>query len=774
MPARSPSRSAARLPDPLGFAAAVLLLIVVVLRAVVLFVQRLHWDTLPTPDDPPIVVFGPTGAAVTNLLLLIALTLAVAAAWRGGRRVHLALLGLWAVGSAFALYHAGAVFGSTRLAGDWIAGLAAGLAALHLAAAAPWRRLLIAGLIALAIPIGLRAVHQVTLGHAQTVEHYEQTRDQFLERRGWEPGSPHHRAYERRLYQREASGAFGLANVFGSVMLTLALLGGGAGLAAAGFPRPPRQPPPSPSPPPTPTTDPAAAGRMELGVVLGLAVLLALAGVALSGSKGVIGAFLIAGGAIAAIAWGARRGGALGRRPAVWAAAVLALPALVIALVLFRCLVLGVPDTAEGERSLLFRGMYWQAAVRMIADEPTLGVGPGRFKTEYLTHKNPLSPEDVADPHNVLLAWTATLGLGGWAWAALLLALAAFAGRHAARALNRTADQGPPPADRSPVVDDQAGSIRLAAGLAGALAFGAQFLLQLPVMTLTALMVIWLFGAVLWVWLTARLAVTDLLDRWPARIGLLAAAAAALMHNQISLGLTDTMAMPLLLTAIGLAAAPRKCDDHEKRPAVAIPLAALPLVFAVTVAVAVRAAAPIVVHETRMAQAAAAYRAGPTQYPEAARLLLRTGRAHHDPDAVRQGVRIAYPLLGTPHSPVADLDALLDHLAHARRWGADLVALWSVEARLAADRYAANGAPRWRDRALDAAAAMVDRDPFGLTTHVAAADLAWQLDARDRAAAWYAAALELSPQKYLDPLAQLTADERQRIQRRLNTARPAD
>jgi len=69
--------------------------------------------------------------------------------------------------------------------------------------------------------------------------------------------------------------------------------------------------------------------------------------------------------------------------------------------------------------SLSYRFEYWFASLRIIADNPLFGVGPGNFQDYYTLHMLPTAHEVVADPHNWLLEiWTTggTLSL-----AALLL-----------------------------------------------------------------------------------------------------------------------------------------------------------------------------------------------------------------------------------------------------------------------------------------------------------------------------------------------------------------
>jgi len=60
--------------------------------------------------------------------------------------------------------------------------------------------------------------------------------------------------------------------------------------------------------------------------------------------------------------------------------------------------------------SFSFRLQYWFASLRMIADYPLLGCGPGNFAEYYMQFKLPGASETVADPHNWILEIWATAG----------------------------------------------------------------------------------------------------------------------------------------------------------------------------------------------------------------------------------------------------------------------------------------------------------------------------------------------------------------------------
>src|SRR5690606_36722286 len=69
--------------------------------------------------------------------------------------------------------------------------------------------------------------------------------------------------------------------------------------------------------------------------------------------------------------------------------------------------------------SLTFRWEYWRGASGVVAERPVVGVGLENFGTHYRRARLPEAPEEVADPHNLLVKLAAELGVIG-----LLLGLA--------------------------------------------------------------------------------------------------------------------------------------------------------------------------------------------------------------------------------------------------------------------------------------------------------------------------------------------------------------
>jgi hypothetical protein len=258
----------------------------------------------------------------------------------------------------------------------------------------PASMLACAALLSIVVMIVPKGLAQVFVEHPQMMRTFRANQDAFLAAQGWSPDSAMARGYLRRLEQPEASGWFGLANVF-------------ATLAAAGF-----------------ATFIAwlvleltrervslREDRTERTKLLAVTVggtALCAAGVWLAGSKGGFAAAGL-GLALAAAAWWIRRPGnesKFSEKVAGWIG-----PALV-ALTLLAVIIRGLIGERIGELSILFRWFYMQGAAKIFIHNP-FGVGPAGFKDAYMIHKPALSPEDTAFAHSILIDWIVCAGVIG-------------------------------------------------------------------------------------------------------------------------------------------------------------------------------------------------------------------------------------------------------------------------------------------------------------------------------------------------------------------------
>jgi putative inorganic carbon (hco3(-)) transporter len=174
-----------------------------------------------------------------------------------------------------------------------------------------------------------------------------------------------------------------------------------------------------------------AKGRSRIALLLLGAVL--VAGTAATFSRG--GGIALA----CALVWLiARRG--LPVRAVVVTAAVTGVAALVFAQVAQAELSRALQEKSHiAGTNADTRMLRWQAAARMLADDPVLGVGPGGFRQEYAAAShNAEIDEQTPVAHNLFLEVAAELGLPGFA---LLIGLIAIGFVASERALRRVADR---------------------------------------------------------------------------------------------------------------------------------------------------------------------------------------------------------------------------------------------------------------------------------------------------------------------------------------------
>lgn len=688
----------------IGDAATVAVIALAMVRVLVAFRSMWTMDGMFAADGVPITDIGPMGTAICDALGVAALAAALFDRIRRRVGVHAVLVGLWLVGLVIAAVHIHRGSGDPAIAGNWIGSIALGLAALHLADVSRRRRFMATAAAALLVSLALYAFVQFFIQHPRDIAFYESQKPTFLEQRGWEPGSIQQTKWETRLYQREASGRFGLSNVFGTVVGALTLVA--AGLAIGVRRRDEAD------------AKPRAAW---MGAMIGVA-LLGLAALALTFSKGAIGAMVIA---LVATALAA-----MGRRTWWRRSVAMGAVAAVVCIVIVRGLI-GPPESAAGERSLLFRAMYWQAAAAMVRDQPITGVGPGAFQDRYMIVKNPLSPEDVADPHNVFVNHIATLGIGGLAWCGVLIGMLWMA----ARGRDDCEKQATPPATPT--------WAKAMAVAAAALAFGFQATAQLIEMALLEVAAVYIIGLLAFIGLVASLDRIDFNDR-RLQLGLLGAAVLILAHGQIEMSVNNTMSAPLLCVLLGIAAAVSQVRPTRRRGA-AYGCIALTLVATIWFCVG-----PVMrTAERSFAIGAAKHAIQNGEFDKAALWLNADRNAALDtPDVQRLTLWALYEQ--ADHDGIVQLAERYADNAAFNRGAADLLAR--------AGRAAA---------ALAAARRMLDAAPYSISYHLFAADLAWSLNRPETAAPWYRRTLALSERAYLDPDAQLADRQIARIESRL-------
>jgi len=391
-----------------------------VLKATVSFDPFPGWGGDPTSVAAPILGLTPILSIALDAVTFIAAAAALLAPHNRTPPAWMILC--FAVGSAAAIAHARFIDGGSLdnlvLSSSWISALAAGLAVSTTCREATARRMTVAAVLGLIVALSAKGAAQVLIEHPRTVQWFMDNREQILTSQGWSLDSTMARNYERRLLQSEASGWFGLSNVYATFAAgcSVALIG----LTAVASRR--RDYP----------------HRRFVIAALAAGALCALTALTLAGSKGGFAAGTL-GLALLALTWlltkprlrrlGPRFATLLG--PTVVAAALLAVVAR------------GLIGERIGELSILFRWFYMQGAARIFANNWMLGVGPAAFKDAYMLAKPAISPEDVSSPHSIFLDWAATLGVGGLAWGMLLLTLVWAAGRNLAPSAPTTQPEQP-------------------------------------------------------------------------------------------------------------------------------------------------------------------------------------------------------------------------------------------------------------------------------------------------------------------------------------------
>ncbi|MBM4112140.1 MAG: O-antigen ligase family protein [Phycisphaerae bacterium] len=391
--------------------------------------------------------------------------------------------------------------------------LAAALAAASIVGRGRAARTIVGAVLLGAIAAMLvRGASQVLVEHPATVEHFEKNRDAFLSARGWTPGSPAALSYERRLRQVEASGWFGLANVYSGVAVAGAFAFAGLAMSA-------RRLAPTARDSAARSQDSAAHARDRTAtassLICAVAAIGAVAIVVVNGGKGAIATLLIGGAAAGVL------GLARGRGPRVIPALLCTLVVAGFVAAFVRGAILG--ETPMEERSLLFRWYYILGAMRIVVAHPWSGVGAGGFQDAYLVSRPWFSPEEVTSSHSAWLDWLAAFGVGGAALVVLSLAL-----------LVRSLRGAMEPDDSAPIeVDASSAKISALAVAGGAvLALALTSRTDLDAASLSSRAVASLAAIV-----TARCA-ASLLARSRSRaveIGFAVAALAMLVHGQVDM-----------------------------------------------------------------------------------------------------------------------------------------------------------------------------------------------------------------------------------------------
>jgi tetratricopeptide (TPR) repeat protein len=490
-----------------------------------------NWDLDPLVYSLPNSTIGPGASMLVDCCVLTGAALLMLGSARThspGSRLSYVMCLLWAVGAVGVFLHAFVIgvgdkwfvpdIADQRIGLSWLSAISVALALAHVGSDARVRRIVVGTLLGFGVLLALRGVQQVYIEHPRVAADFLRDKTRVLAAHGWTEGSLMAKGFERRVLQPEASGYFGLANVY-------ATLAAGFGACACvllfGIIRSRRE------------------LKQSLGVVIALlvATVASVGGLVLSGAKGGYLAFV--GGLGAAVLATLIRTGVQGDRKRRVLGVVLGLSAVFgpIALVAFR----GLIGERIGELSLFFRWFYMIGAWRIFAHHPVVGVGPDGFQSAYSYLKPPLSPEDVVSPHSLLFDYLATLGIFGIAWIGLTLMIAGRVGR--------TASTSYPAIEENAAVDRRMWRVVL-----GVIAIATLIPLwvESPLIPLDT-MGVRLLGAGLWAmvaWGVLRLSISE---GW-ARLAAAAMGLAIIAQMQIDVAGTWIASTGLCFVAVGLAA----------------------------------------------------------------------------------------------------------------------------------------------------------------------------------------------------------------------------
>ena len=253
-------------------------------------------------------------------------------------------------------------------------------------------KLLLAAIAALGVVSTYQCAEQHLFSNQATIQEYERSPQTFLEPLGIEQGTLQQFLFEHRLYTKGVHGFFTTSNSAGSFALMASFA------AIILFIDKLKDRKSNPSWPIYILTSGFATAVVFLGLIL-------------TQSKGaIIGALFAAAIFIILLCFG--------RQVSIHKKAILTICLLLVIAAVSLILSYGLKHgRLPGGKSMLVRWQYWQASIKMYADHPFTGVGPGNFAIFYTRYKPAAALESVADPHNFplsLLTQYGPLGLIGF------------------------------------------------------------------------------------------------------------------------------------------------------------------------------------------------------------------------------------------------------------------------------------------------------------------------------------------------------------------------
>ena len=214
-------------PDHALTVLTLLVLAVVLVQMMVPILPVIYFDVDPRSESAgtPITVMGPVAMVWISVISMGLCSLVLFFHHLAGKKIAWLSSVLAMVGMGFCWYHMPDNVESMHRSTMWAGAMALALAGRHLAEHDRLRRLAVASMLAMLIPMVIQSFIFVLIEHPATVAMFQKNQQDFLAARGWAEGSSQHQLYVRRLMFNDATGAFGLSNVYGSIIASLTLLG---------------------------------------------------------------------------------------------------------------------------------------------------------------------------------------------------------------------------------------------------------------------------------------------------------------------------------------------------------------------------------------------------------------------------------------------------------------------------------------------------------------------------------------------------------------------
>ncbi len=746
-----------------------------------------YWAMDPLVVWSPPAGFTPFTSAMLDLLMLVLASLAFVIESLSGRRLMPWTIVLAVIGSLPALWHGwgasdageGAWLENTRIGLGWASAVIAGVTILHLAREPRIRASVIATCLGLVGMLVAKGALQYWIEHPQSVRQFQENKASLLEAQGWFAGSEQARMFERRLLQREATGWFGLSNVYASLMAASA--GALIPLAWRAVRSCRSRSHDTAFAGPDEMASPRLSGFHASGLALGAAA--ALLGVVLAGSKSgyALGALGLAIAGVVALAM--RTKGNLARPASrTLRLAGSASPIAVLVVITIN----GVLGNPLHQLSLLFRWFYLQGATRVFGEHAWWGTGPGAFKDAWMLAKPPASPENIESPHSIALDWLACLGISGIAWLFLIVWMGLRVGRVLVpNALPESTNQRPPSTSPAEINADRyldrlqslcIAACTLVAGL-------AELTILLP--ESVALRIL---GLLAWIWiakgiarvLTTRAQTSAL--AMPAIAGVL-----VLTHAQMEMTMVRPGAMHwawLLLAAISASAlTPPTQSVRASRPhnsprlAASLMLSGAPAVIAVILAITFLR--PVQRWEQSLGLAARSLQppatlatVGPDWAPDASAFVKAVEHLERAAEAapghlptLESLARVAFNSLYAGHNSQT-MPAIAEAASvEGVRLNPTSALAWNQRALVLAQLGELRRDTGLKLQAKEALLRAASFDPHGWKFQATLATLCASLGLPDEARSWANRAMQASDRLTLDPQAQMPTDQRRALER---------